>query len=263
MDNKETKKQQYEKYISQYDIEKTITEMLNSLVHDKSSEPIVFMIKYLAGILTDEQRNKYNISIPGPYPLNIPLVKFPELDGNTSLLRSHLTRRIWQHIKYNKSKQGATIMEVINLNEEKNGIILPDGDCLRMFGLLLEPMLRTLNPDIDHEAGDNGFQDSFSKVRTNIQKIVISYSRNVKDFNFMSTTNAKQLEQIEGSIRYSIEQLENEKALKSGGRLLSVKDNENEIRNALAQVLDYDKFIKELERLNLKRGKGIITNRLA
>jgi hypothetical protein len=256
METKESKKQQYEKYISEHDIEKTITEMLNSLVHEKSTEPLVFMIKYLTGMLTDEQKTKNNINIPGPYPNNIPLVKFPDLENNYSILKNHITRRIWQHIKYNKSKNGANIMDVLKLADEKIGVLLADGDCIRVFGLVLEPMLRALNPEFDHEANENGFQEVFGKIKSNMRRISVSYSRNLRDVNFISSMSKPMLEQVEDAVRQSIDQLEGEKLLRSG-RLLSLKENEVEIRNRLMQVIDYDNLIYELNKLGLMRGKWI------
>ena len=37
---------QAKKYLDEYDIENVISEMLNSLLHDQSSHPYVYMIKY-------------------------------------------------------------------------------------------------------------------------------------------------------------------------------------------------------------------------
>jgi hypothetical protein len=263
--SKESKKQQYEKYLAEYGIEKTITEMLNSLVHEKSKTPIVYMIKYLAGMLTDEQRKEHNLMIPEPFPQNIPLVKYPELEsGSFSLLKSNISRRIWQQIKYNKTKTGATIMDVIKQADEKIGAALPDGDSVRAFAQLLDPMIRSLNPDLDeddfyneNENESEDFHVSLDKVVGSLKRITVSYSRNLKDNNFMSTITTKQLEQNEEQIKSTIEQLEAQNEIKSG-KYLTMKDSEGEIRSLLSEVLDYDKLTADLNNLGL-RNRNILS----
>jgi hypothetical protein len=252
MELKESKKQQYERYLAEYDIEKTITEMLNSLVHEKSKQPIVFMIKYLTGLLTDQQKFDNNINVLGPYPQNIPLVKYPELDNNNSLLKNHITRRLWQHIKFNKTKNGNTIMEIIKLKDEKIGALLPDGDCLRAFNTLIEPMLKSLNPELDDEFVENIFEPIVERIMP--KRVNIAFSRNIRDANFMSSIGLKQLEQNEELIRSTIEQLSNENIITTG-KFYNVKENETEIRIKFSNIFDYDKHVAELERLELKKCK--------
>ena len=40
-------------YIDEHNVEKIISEMLNSLVHARDPKPLIFMIKYLANQVTE------------------------------------------------------------------------------------------------------------------------------------------------------------------------------------------------------------------
>lgn len=40
-------------FIEEHNVEKVISEMLNSLVHARDPQPVIFMIKYLANLVTD------------------------------------------------------------------------------------------------------------------------------------------------------------------------------------------------------------------
>ena len=42
------------------------------------------------------------------------------------MLKKHLTKELWDHIKYLKTQIGASINDV--LNDELNGVCIPDAD---------------------------------------------------------------------------------------------------------------------------------------
>ena len=52
------------RYIEENDLERIISEMLNSLVHERVKQPLVYMIKYLAGLMTEEERKINGLIIP-------------------------------------------------------------------------------------------------------------------------------------------------------------------------------------------------------
>lgn len=44
-----------ELYLKEYDIQNILTEMINYLLHKRSKNPIIEMIKYLGGLLTEKE----------------------------------------------------------------------------------------------------------------------------------------------------------------------------------------------------------------
>ena len=71
------------KYIEENDIERIVSEMLNSLVHERVKQPLVYMIKFLAGLMTEEERASNGLVIPEPFPKGKPIAKFPYLTTST------------------------------------------------------------------------------------------------------------------------------------------------------------------------------------
>lgn len=55
-------------FIEEHKVEKVISEMLNSLVHARDPNPIIFMIKYLANLVTEQELNENGIQVSGPLP---------------------------------------------------------------------------------------------------------------------------------------------------------------------------------------------------
>ncbi len=102
-----------QKYIEEHNLEPLMAEMMNTLVYEKAHKPEVFLIKYLAGMLSKEDRAKHDIQInDSDIPQSKPIVKFPTMIKN-QILRNNLDNELWQRIKYNKSKYGATINDII------------------------------------------------------------------------------------------------------------------------------------------------------
>ena len=74
-----------ELYSKEYDIQNILTEMINYLLHKRSKNPIIEMIKYLEGLLTEKEREQEKINI---LPLEIdyhPLIVFQILIKNVIL----------------------------------------------------------------------------------------------------------------------------------------------------------------------------------
>ena len=61
-------------FLKEHNIEGTVADMINTLCHshgsgdEHSNKPLLFMIKYLTGLLTEEERNSNGINIAEPYP---------------------------------------------------------------------------------------------------------------------------------------------------------------------------------------------------
>ena len=92
------------KYLDEYDIENVISEMLNSLLHEKDPHPYVYMIKYLASLMTEDERKDFNLEIPEPYPTAHPVVKYPHFsDSCKNLLKKYLNRDSFMKLKKNKN----------------------------------------------------------------------------------------------------------------------------------------------------------------
>ena len=88
------------KYLEEYDIENVVGEMLNSLLHERAEHPYVYMIKYLASLMTEEERKEFNLSIPEPYPSAHPVVKYPKFsDNNNSFLKQNLSKERFNSLK--------------------------------------------------------------------------------------------------------------------------------------------------------------------
>ena len=83
--------------------------------------------------MSEDERKNYNLVIPDPYPKGKPVVQYPNLEKNAeSFLKKHLNLANWNKVKYNKTKYGGGIMNLIKLSEnEKNakiGVVLTDSD---------------------------------------------------------------------------------------------------------------------------------------
>lgn len=118
MSKQKLKAQQAAKvYLSEHGVEKTISEMINTLVHAKASHPFIFMvscwlmqIKYLANLVTEQDLKDNGITVSGPLPSKVPLVGYPDFDIDFhSLLREHLTRETWSVMKRKTTSKGGNI----------------------------------------------------------------------------------------------------------------------------------------------------------
>ena len=99
--------------------------MLNSLVHARDPQPIIFMvsptdfyshicsliqIKYLANQVTESELQESGIVVHGPLPQRVPIITFPKFDEDCdSLLKKHLSREVWSNMKKKSTPKGGNI----------------------------------------------------------------------------------------------------------------------------------------------------------
>ena len=219
-----------ENYLKEYNIQEILIEMINYLLHKKSKSPIVSMIKYLGGLLTEKERQENNITIPDPQIDYHPIVEPPKFKENChSLLKEYLTDEIFSNLMTKISKYGINMRDLIRINKEfpKNniGIMLGDADSLKKFESLYKPIIcKAHNLDINNlkDYTPNNFNlvnlefNDIKKVNIEdvkgLKKISFSISRNLVDSPFVCFLNienrtekiVKQLKEIDRvkSIQY-------------------------------------------------------------
>jgi len=266
MENKVSNQQvEAKRFIEENDLEKMISEMMNSLVYEKPKQPIVYMIKYLAGLLSEEERKMNNLIVPEPYPKGRPIVKFPNLEKVNNPLKTVLTKNIWASIKYKKTKLGGSLMNLIKISEnklnEKIGILLCDGESINTFDQLVIPLINFVN-ETENQKLEEFIPDPVlttqahfpynDKILFNTKLIRISYSRNLQDFAFSSIINDKNRANVENLIITAINNLISEKAI-NNGKFYFLKENENEAINLLKEKMhDYDEFDNLMNYAELK-----------
>ena len=108
-------------FIDEHNVEKILGEMLNSLVHARDPQPIIFMIKYLSNLVTEQELNENGIQVAGPLPQRIPIITYPKFDeSSNSLLKRHLSRDIWSNMKKKSTSKGGNIQMCV-----KSGVQMP------------------------------------------------------------------------------------------------------------------------------------------
>ena len=142
--NSKSKRELYSEYVKNHNLESLISEMTNSVVHALSPNPVIYMIKYLTGLLSEEDRVANEISIPPPYPQGVPIVHFPKFKSS-NILSKYLTKENWPNLKYTKTKDNNNINILTKLNENNPedpiGIALVDGDCINSFEEILNNII--------------------------------------------------------------------------------------------------------------------------
>ena len=192
-----SKKEIYEDYVKKFQLEKLISEMTNSLVHSQAANPIIYMIKYLTGLLSEEEKVKNNINIPPPYPQGIPIVRFPKFKSK-NILSKHLTRDNWSYIKRKKTLYNNNINDITRLsnnsNEDPIGCCIVDDDVINTFQSLFDDIISDI-----HSISKNNFHKInfdinsldeisekdiyiFNEINNNISDILIEFNRNVEGF---------------------------------------------------------------------------------
>ena len=211
-----------ENYLKEYNIQEILIEMINYLLHKKSKSPIVSMIKYLGGLLTEKERQENNITIPDPQIDYHPIVDPPKFKENChSLLKEYLTDEIFSNLMTKISKYGINMRDLIRINKEfpnnNIGIMLGDADSLKKFESLYKPIIcKAHNLDINNlkDYTPNNFNlvnlefKDIKKVNIEdikgLKKISFSISRNLVDSPFVCFLNienrtekiVKQLQEI-------------------------------------------------------------------
>lgn len=131
--------------------------MLNSLVHSRDEKPIIFMIKYLATLVTEAELYEHGITVKGPVPQRVPIITYPKFTPECdSLLKKHLTRDIWSNMKKKNTSLGGNIQLCLKSGvhnmDSKIGVMASDEDAYKTFGDLFGPVIKDLHPKFDHRA---------------------------------------------------------------------------------------------------------------
>ena len=94
-----------ESYISENNLQQTLAEMMNSLLHAQTQQnPIVWMIKYLANLLPTEELHKAGITVTDDVlPARVPIKTYETL-GKVNLPRS-----LWSEYKRKRTSKGGSI----------------------------------------------------------------------------------------------------------------------------------------------------------
>ena len=186
-----------ENYLKEYNIEEILTEMINYLLHKKSKSPVVAMIKYLGGLLTEEERKEYKLEIPDPQIDYHPIVDYPEKYDRecNSLLKKHLNKEIFYDFIKKRSKYGIDIKSLLRVNNvfPKNniGIMIGDADSLIKFSKLYNPIIceaHNLQVDPLKDYIQNYFNLPILKIN-DIKKVDISKIEGLKKISFSISRN--------------------------------------------------------------------------
>ena len=196
--NSKSKRELYSEYVKNHNLESLISEMTNSVVHALSPNPVIYMIKYLTGLLSEEDRVANEISIPPPYPQGVPIVHFPKFKSS-NILSKYLTKENWPNLKYTKTKYNNNINILTKLNENNPedpiGIALVDGDCINSFEEILNNIITDVH-EIRYEKDKEYYktgnftllnkEDLFfiNENEKKINYIRFQFSRNIDGFSF-------------------------------------------------------------------------------
>ena len=227
-------------YIKEYNIDKIFSEILNQLVLNKIINPIPFMIKYLCGLLSSEERKKHNINIEGPFPKSNPIIIYPFNNNindnkNNKYIQKILSKELFNEIKFLKSKNNANFNDILS-EENELGVQIPDFDCLNVFNKVYEPIINYYN-NIDikeyefqykYENFEKDFFPYYNNNIKNIQKIIFSFSRNLKNFPFINIIDEEQKEDIINIIKNVLDLLINSNQITFLQKFENFNDNENE-----------------------------------
>ena len=249
--NTKTKKEIFEEYVKFHDLEKLISEMTNSVVHSLDPNPIIFMIKYLTGLLTEEERIEFNINIDPPYPKGVPIVKFPNYK-TANILSNYLTKSNWHNYKYIKTSFNNDINNLTHLSEysktDKIGISIVDKDCLNSFKPLLEKIIYVVHDINENKNNHNvlykiGNSPKLQKehfyfsdgLKSYIKSLRFWFSRNIEGYSYNNID--KRNGNLKDEIEKYIVNLINDKVLPED--LKKVKDLKNYINGDLIIKKEY------------------------
>ena len=192
-----SKHDKYEEYIKKIDLEKILSEMTTSLIKSQNPEPIVYMIKFLTGLLSEEEKVLNNINIPPPYPQALPIVKYPKFK-NKNILSKYLNKDTWKHFKtrttiYNNNINHLTKLSN-NSNEDQIGICIVDDDCLNTFDDLIENIICDVHniqnnnlSKFNYDINTIRFCDPneiyiINELNDNLSEVSFEFNRNVEGY---------------------------------------------------------------------------------
>ena len=199
-----------EEYFKFHGLEEFVQDMFNTTLHEKPSKPNLFMLKYLVGRLSDEEREKAKINVGEGFiaPELVPIVKFPILDSK-SMVSKYLTKEKWNEIKYKITSFGNRVNTIFSDND----ISLPDPNAYDVFISFLHPLAIELNDckntNVVSHGKKDGFKNELELIKSkeleglinSVSKQKIEYfikmNRNIKGYAFLQTIkNISELNQI-------------------------------------------------------------------
>jgi hypothetical protein len=202
-----------QEYIKKHNVEKIVAEMVNSLVHTRDKQPLVFMIKYLANHCTQEQLEQNGINITGPLPQRIPIMNYPEFSEDcTHYLKAHLTREIWSAMKKRATHLGGKIQLCVQSGvydeSEEIGIYATDEEAYKVFDDIFNPIVQDLHVDYDVKTNfRNEFElvgvsnlQKLPKLKSKVPFVKVSARRNFKDYPFTPMMSTQIKFQVEKKI---------------------------------------------------------------
>ena len=242
-----------ENYLKEHNIEGILAEMINYLLHKRSKSPLVGMIKYLGGLLTEEERKENGLVIPDPQIDYHPIVTIPKYAKDcNSLLKEYLKPSIFGEISKKISKFGINASNIMRLTEvsPKNniGCFIGDADCLTKFAPLYNPIIckvHDLKIDSLKEYTQNNFnlqnlekndlKDIDISQIPGLIRIDFSVSRNLPDSPFVYFFNS------ENRSEKVVKSLKSELAKVKAIRDLKMTENPSQKdANSLLRSINYD-----------------------
>ena len=204
MESKLSKAQQEAKmYVDKHKLEQLIGEMLNSLVHAKDPFPVIYMIKYLAGLCKEDELAQNGIIVKGAAPQAKPLIKFPVFpDACNSLLKKHLTREVWDRLKDKRTKLGSDFYSAvrpgIEHTEDEVGLVALDEDAYAQF----ESLYMSVTEELHGWNRSKKYRSDFSVDATpmdssTVQVLQVRFVRNFEGTPFPTGLSKKQRSELE------------------------------------------------------------------
>ena len=254
------KREEIRKYIAHHELNSILSEMLNSVIHTKVDNPYLYMIKYLGKFISDEDKEKFDIQIPGPYPEGCPIVSFPSFNpSSTALIKKHLDKVIWNQIKFRKTK---------------NGIFINEEDCIDVYKELFYPLIMDLHHfvvddnvneskqqqqrcnnkgyDIDeYETIIEGYNTPTlsTTLLTKLERLKFVFCRNLKGYPFNHKLEKNMRRDISSIILNQIEILQQKNVLPSG-MIYSYTNKQNEC-DTIINDLNYD--LSRMKKLRINK----------
>ena len=245
-----SKKDVYENYIKKFQLEKIIAEMTNSLIQSQIENPIIFMIKYLTGLLSEDEKTKNNINVPPPYPQGIPIVKYPKFKTN-NVLSKYLTKEMWNKIKTKKTLYNNNINDLTKLSnnsrDDKIGCCIVDDDCVNTFEDLLNNIICDVHniskkhlPKFSLDINSISYCDEnevyiFNELKDHLNRVLFEFNRNLDGYSINCNYGNKM--QIRKVITKEILKMKKEgyfeEDFKEIYNFLSLIENEPQLREEL------------------------------
>lgn len=216
-------------YFEKYNVEEIIADLLNSLGHAMSDQPVIYMIKFLANLCKPEDLKENGITVAGPYPITNLAIILPTFDKtSTNLFKKHLTPQTFLAVKNNKTTRYANLRNMIQFaveNEKHSvGVFAPDADSYNIFSPLFDPILSELSNtapensfNYKEEAAGSDVVAPFERIAAEeckfINRVYLKVKRNVNSFGFNYFMKGKEREEVNFKLQSAVGQA-NEKISK-------------------------------------------------